>query len=196
MKILSRNSQAELFGVISDRSPFGVRDLAMLVLALHTGLRVAELAGLRVEHVCGAKPGGGRRVRQVLALPAELAKGGRPRDLPLNESARQAVLQILVFNHQRGFAVDPGAPLFPNRQHRAMSTRAVRRMLEKYCHLADLDQAVTPHTLRHSFASRLLECGGNTHQVQQLLGHVRLSSSQVYLHTNPESLTALVSRLN
>ena len=197
MRILNRDNQEQLLTAIPERSPFGARDKAMLTLATVTGLRVAELVGLQVTHVCGFKPGGqGRRVRELLELPAEIGKGGRGRTIPLNATARQAVLEILVFNRQRGFSVEPQAPLFPNRKHQAMSTRAVRRMLENHCRRADLDQAVTPHMLRHTCATRLIEKGGSTHHVQQLLGHVRLSSSQVYLHASVDQLADVMARLD
>jgi integrase/recombinase XerD len=122
----------------------------MIDFFLSTGLRVGELVGLQVGHVCGNKPqGSGRMVRHTLALPGELAKGGRERAIPLNAQARQAVAEILSFNHRRGFSVTPEAPLFPNRKHQAMSTRAVRRVLSAHSVQADLDQAVAPHDLRY-----------------------------------------------
>jgi len=181
MRTLSQPNQNQLLESISERSAFGARDQAMICLAVNTGLRVAELVGLVVVHVCGAKPTGqGRMVRHALDLPATLAKGGRARTIPLNAAARQAVLEILKFNYQRGFSVAPAAPLFPNREHRAMSTRAVRRMLENHCRRADLDQAVTPHDLRHTFGTRLVDRDVPTHTVQVLMGHVRLASTQRY----------------
>jgi hypothetical protein len=159
MKILNHHDENKLQDCISDRSAFGSRDKAMIDLFLSTGLRVAEMVGLRVEHVCGTKPGGGgRMVRHILALPAELAKGGRERVVPLCMQARQAVIEILSFNHRRGFSVAAGAPLFPNRKHQAMSTRAVRRALSGYCVQGDLDQAVTPHDLRHTWYQIVLSC--------------------------------------
>ena len=197
MRTLSQNSQAQLLTSIPERSAFGAREQAMIRFTTLTGLRVGELVGLVVGNVCGAKPDGtGRQVRHQLALPAAIAKGGRPRTIPLNAEARQAVLEILKFNHMRGFSVEPDAPLFPNREHRAMSTRAVRRMLEKHCQRADLDQAVSPHDLRHTYGSRLVERDVPTHTVQVLMGHVRLSSTQRYLHANAEQLAAAVARLS
>ena len=197
MRVLSFNDEAKLQDSISQRSAFGARDQEMITLFVATGLRVAEMTGLRVEQVCGAKPEGqGRMVRHTLALPAELAKGGRPRDIPLNLEARQAVARILSFNHQRGFSVAPGAPLFPNRKHQAMSTRAVRRMLSNHCQRAELDIPVSPHGLRHTYCSRLIDQGTPVHQVKRLAGHVRLSSTECYLHSTPEQLAASVARLS
>jgi site-specific recombinase XerD len=196
MRTLSQHNQQQLLESISERSAFGARDQAMIRFAVNTGLRVSELVGLVVAHVCGAKPNGqGRMVRHTLDLPGTVAKGGRARTIPLNPEARQAVLEILQFNYQRGFSVAPAAPLFPNREHRAMSTRAVRRMLENHCERADLDQAVRPHDLRHSFGSRLVERDVPTRTVQVLMGHVRVSSTQRYLHANADQLAAAVARL-
>jgi site-specific recombinase XerD len=169
----------------------------MIDFFLSTGLRVGELVGLRVEHVCGNKSqGSGRMVRHILALPAELAKGGRARSIPLSPQARQAVAEILSFNYRRGFSVAAGAPLFPNRKHQAMSPRAVRRALSGYCVQGDLDQAVTPHDLRHTFASRLIDHDVPTHTVQVVLGHVRLASTERYLHSSPARLAEAVGRIS
>lgn len=197
MNILIPQDQSKLQGCISPTSPFGSRDRAMIDFVLSTGLRVAELVGLRVKHVCGINPQGtGRMVRHGLALPAALAKGGRARLIPLNSQARQAVLDILIFNYRRGFSVAAEAPLFPNRKHQAMSTRAVRRALSGYCVKADLDQAVSPHDLRHTFATRLIDQDVPTHSVQVLLGHVRLATTQVYLHSSPARLAEAVERIS
>lgn len=75
------------------------------------------------------------------------------------------------------------------------STRAIRRMLEQHCQRADLDQAVSPHDLRHTFGSRVVEQGASLPVAQKLLGHVRLSSTQRYLHTSPAELSSAVSRI-
>ena len=197
MKILTHKDENKLQECISPRSAFGFRDRAMIDFFLSTGLRVGELVGLRVEHVCGNKvQGSGRMVRHALALPAELAKGGRARLIPLNSQARQAVADILSFNYRRGFAVAPEAPLFPNRKHQAMSARAVRRVLSGYCVQGDLDQAVTPHDLRHTFATRLIDHDVPSHSVQRLLGHVRLATTERYLHSSPERLAEAVGRIS
>lgn len=109
MRTLSQSSQHQLLESISQRSAFGARDQAMIRFTVNTGLRVAELVGLVVAHVCGAKPTGeGRMVRHTLNLPGMIAKGGRARTIPLNAEARQAVLEILKFNHMRGFSVERG----------------------------------------------------------------------------------------
>ncbi len=197
MKNLSHQDENKLQSAISTRSPFGFRERAMIDFFLSTGLRVAELVGLVVGHVCGNKPqGSGRMVRHTLALPAELAKGGRERSIPLNAQARQAVAEILSFNYRRGFSVAPEAPLFPNRKHQAMSPRAVRRVLSNHCVKADLDQAVSPHDLRHTFATRLIDRDVPTHSVQVLLGHGRLASTEVYLHSSPARLAEAVGRIS
>lgn len=196
MRILSYFAEYQLLKVIPPNSAFGARDAAMIRFDLETGLRVSELAGLQVRHVCGAKPEGqsGRRVRTQLHLPAWLAKGGRERIIPLGFEARQAVVEILRFNHARGFSTRPDAPLFPNREHRPMSPRAIQRMVEGYRQKAELDVKVTPHTFRHTMATRMIEEGSNTHLVKRALGHSRLSSTERYLHSSPEKLAEAMEK--
>ncbi len=196
MRILSQPQEDQLLGVVNPRSPFGYRDEAMIRFTLQTGLRVSELVGLTVFHVCCRQPQGPHRmVRHSLEL-GELAKGGRNRTVPLTAEARQAVAQILAFNKARGFSVAPEAPLFPNRKHQAMSARAAQRMLAGYRERAELDVKATPHTLRHTMASRMIDHDVPTHRVQIALGHRRLSSTQRYLHSSPEQLAAAMARIS
>lgn len=189
-RILNPEELQALFRAANPRSPFGDRDLAMLILALHTGLRVSELVGLDVSHVAGA-----RGVRHTLELPARLAKGERGRLLPLNRVAREAISDLLDFNQRRGFSVDPGAPLLVNRKHQRLSTRYVQRLMEDLRGRADLDVHATPHTLRHTFASQVARRHGNLRAVQALLGHRRLATVEIYTHVDREELAQAVASL-
>jgi len=189
-RILHPDEIRDLLQALAPRSPFGARDLAMLILALHTGLRVSELVGLDVSHVATA-----RGPRQALDLPAGLAKGGSGRIIPLNQVARDAVTDLLDFNRLRGFSVAPDAPLLVNRHHRRLSDRYVQRLMQTLRERADLDIHATPHTLRHTFASQIARRHGNLRAVQTLLGHRRLATVEIYTHVDREELAEAVASL-
>ncbi len=123
-----------------------------------------------------------------------VGKGGRQRQGPLNAAARQAVLDLVHFNRSRGFAVAGESPLLVTRCHRRLPTRSLRDHIQRYRERADLDVRCSPHTFRHTFASRLAGVAPLP-VVQVALGHARLSSTQVYTHTTPAQLVAGLERL-
>ncbi len=161
----------------------GLRDRAVLELLYGCGLRVSELSGLDVEDV---DPEGGR-VRV-------LGKGRKERMVPMGEPAREAVKRYL---REARPAMSPGASvagrsagtsdgrtLFFNRRGKRMTPRDVRAMLDGYVRLTLGARNVSPHTLRHSFATHLLEGGADIRVVQELLGHSNLSTTQRYTHVS------------
>ena len=123
-----------MMATLDPRDPFGLRDRLMLGLARQTGLRVAELTGLDVNDVAleGCP-------RETLVVRAAIAKGGRSRIVPLNQTAREAVVGILRFNEARGFSVAPEAPLLVNRYHRRLSVRCVQLLVQALREKAGLD---------------------------------------------------------
>jgi site-specific recombinase XerD len=190
MPICIHTELDQLLGVIPPRSPFGARDRAMILFDLHTGLRVSELCGLIVHHVAFQL-----QPRRRLDFPAALGKGGRSRVIPLNSVARQAVVDLLEFNRVRGFQVAPAAPLLYNRDHQPLTPRAVRAIMQKYREAAGLDVKASPHSLRHTFASRIVAATGNAHYAKELLGHRRLNTVEHYLHSQPHQLDQAVELL-
>lgn len=187
MRMLLPSQEQQLLSVIRPGEPFGLRDKALIVFALHTGLRSQELCGLNVGDVM-TWDGFPRQWLEVRG------KGGRQRQVPLNSVARQAVVDLVQFNRSRGFAVAGESPLLVTRRHSRLPTRSLRDIMQKYRERADLDTRCSPHSLRHSFASRLASQAGLP-VVQATLGHVRLSSTQVYTHTTPAQLAEGVERL-
>lgn len=162
----------------------GLRDRAILEVMYSAGLRVGELVGINDGDV--DLPQGLVRVR---------GKGRRERFAPLGTFAVKAI--------QRWTKVRPshpkepvGAlrPLFTNRFGRRLTTRSVARMLEKYLKLTGLDLRTTPHTLRHSFATHLLDRGADIRSVQELLGHKSLVTTQIYTHVSTAGLRAVYDR--
>jgi site-specific recombinase XerD len=190
MRILNELQSYRLMGAINLRSPFGPRDLCLLKLALNTGLRVSELSLLDVEHVSRAGV-----AREILDLPPAITKFHRSRQIPLNAAARRVISELLAFNQARGFSVAPDAPLFQNRKHRRFSVRSIQLLVEHYRELAELDIKVTPHSLRHKFATDVLRAKGNVRVAQKLLGHRDIRTTELYLHPDFEDLAEAVAFL-
>ncbi len=183
MKVLQEIQVFQLLGAISLQSPFGERDHAMIRLALQSGLRVGELAGLLVQHVA---VGGGPR--EALDLPAGLCKGRSSRVVPLSPGARRAVAELLAFYRKRGLSVEPGAPLLQNRFGRPLGVRAVQRLVVGYRQKAQLDVRVTPHVLRHTFATGFLKQSKDIVALQAAMGWRRLDTALIYVHPSEAEL--------
>ena len=163
-----------LLAAPGDADVLGRRDRAMLETLYSTGLRVSELVGLNNED---------------LDLAAEAlhvrGKGKKERIVPLGSHALLAINRYIEMLRQepRFATVDLSKkPLFVNKHGTRLSSRSVRRKLDKYLILVGLDPTISPHTLRHTFATHLLENGADLRSVQELLGHQSLSTTQVYTH--------------
>jgi site-specific recombinase XerD len=149
------------------------RDVALLEFAYGGGLRVSELVGIHLEDVDRAT--GTVRVR---------GKGGKTRLCPVGEPALDALTRYLEEVRHSG-----AGPLFLNKTRRGgLTVAAVAQLLKKYLAVAGLDSKITPHKLRHSFATHLLDRGADLRSVQELLGHASLSTTQVYTHVTLERL--------
>ena len=156
----------------------GSRDRAMLETLYSTGLRVSELVALNVSDVDLAS--------SVIRVRG---KGKKQRVIPLGPGAVQAILHFLDLrrNDARSSTFDAEA-LFINKHGQRLSTRSVRRKLDKYLLEAGLDLSVSPHTLRHSFATHMLRQGADLRSVQEMLGHQSLSTTQIYTHLSGETV--------
>jgi integrase/recombinase XerC len=156
----------------------GARDRAMLETLYSTGLRVSELVALNVTDVDLAS--------SVIRVRG---KGKKQRMIPLGPGAVQSILHFLDLrrNDSRCASFDTEA-LFINKHGKRLSTRSVRRKLDKYLLEAGLDLSVSPHTLRHSFATHMLQRGADLRSVQEMLGHQSLSTTQIYTHLSGESV--------
>ena len=153
-----------------------VRDRAALELLYSAGLRNAELVGLAVGDV-DLKEG----------LARVLGKGRRERLAVVGSHAVRAVQDYLPVRAAKAKAKAKDR-LFLNHLGTALTSRSLCRMLERYLVRADLPSGTTPHSLRHTFATHLLEGGASIREVQDLLGHKHLSSTQIYTHLSPEHL--------
>lgn len=151
----------------------GLRDKAILETLYSTGIRVSELVGLNIEDIDFI--GGTVRV---------FGKGKKERLLPIGDSALRSIRDYLVMINS---SKEKG-PLFLNKLKGRLTTRSVRRIIEKYIRKTALKERISPHTLRHSFATHLLDRGADLRSVQELLGHVNLSTTQIYTHITTERL--------
>jgi len=162
---------------LADRDPdhaFAVwRDKAMLEVLYSAGLRIHELVGLNDDDV------------DLLGEVARIrGKGKKERLAPLGGPAIEALQRYLELRRRTA-----RGPLFVNQENGGrLTARSVQRILKKYLMAANLDPSLTPHKLRHSFATHMLDAGADLRSVQELLGHANLSTTQIYTHVTPERL--------
>ncbi len=168
-KCLELEQVQTLLDAPGDADILAIRDKAILEVLYSSGIRVSELVDLQLDDLDLQE--GVLRIR---------GKGRKDRLTPIGS---QAILALQVYFEVR--AMDPkmnGHKVFLNKHGRSLSTRSVRRKLDKYLAMAGLDPGISPHTLRHSFATHLLNNGADLRSVQELLGHQSLSTTQVYTH--------------
>ena len=171
----------KLLATPDDNTLLGARDRAMLEVLFSTGVRVSELVDLNFADVDFT--GGTVRVR---------GKGKKQRTTPVGPTAITAIQKYLELRRAdaRSARFDQEA-LFVNKHGQRLSTRSVRRKLDKYLAVCGLDPSISPHTLRHSFATHMLNNGADLRSVQELLGHQSLSTTQVYTHLTTPRLKAV-----
>ena len=159
--------------VKSDKAPKWMpqRDAAILELFYSSGLRLSELASLEV-----------RDVDTFTESVRVLGKGRKERIVPVGSLALEAIQK-----YRQAAGVHAG-PLFINKSRRRLSTRSVWLSLKRYLAFAEIPQNISPHKLRHSFATHLLDAGADLRSVQALLGHASLSTTQIYTHVSVERL--------
>ena len=175
---LSTEQIVKLLEAPPANEPMGLRDRAILETLYSAGLRVAELAGLNVKDW--------DRDADVLRV---LGKGRKERVAPVGRYAARALERWLEVREPDTRAKpDQQQAMFLNKHGRRLTTRSVGRMLEKHLLTAGLEQITTPHTLRHTFATHLLDGGADLRSVQELLGHKSLTTTQIYTHVSTRRL--------
>ena len=154
----------------------GARDRAILETLYSTGMRVSELVALNVEDI-----------NLATSIVRVHGKGKKERVIPIGPGAVRAIIHYLDLRRSAALG-DRGSAdaLFINKHGQRLSTRSVRRKLDKYLLEAGLDLSVSPHTLRHSFATHMLQRGADLRSVQEMLGHQSLSTTQIYTHLTVE----------
>jgi integrase/recombinase XerC len=176
--VLSLTQIDELLGMpfqseLNKKSPpwLPARDAAILELFYSCGLRISELLALDVKHVDFI----GETVKVM-------GKGAKERIVPVGGPALNAIQRY------RQQAVVTSGPLFLSSRHRRITQQAVDQLLKKYLKQSSIPFAISPHKLRHSFATHLLDAGADLRSVQALLGHASLSTTQIYTHVTKERL--------
>ena len=179
-KFLDPEQVNTLLRTPDDNTLLGARDRAMLEVMYSTGIRVSELVDLNASDVDSL--GQAVRVR---------GKGRRERIAPIGPTALAAINKYMGLRKSdpRSANFNQDA-LFVNKHGQRLSTRSVRRKLDKYLAQAGLDPSISPHTLRHTFATHMLENGADLRSVQELLGHQSISTTQVYTHVTAQRLKA------
>lgn len=178
-KFLNEDATQDLLAAPDAQTPGGLRDRAILEVLYASGMRAGELVALDLEDVIfdGETGEGTARIRR--------GKGDKERIALLNQASVRALSvyfdarpQLLV---QTGKTVAPNA-VFLNKWGGRLSDRGIRRLFDKYCESVAATHKITPHSLRHTFATHLLDHGADLRVVQELLGHADLSTTQVYTH--------------
>ena len=171
---LSTEQIATLLEAPPANEPMGLRDRAILETMYSAGLRVAELVGLNIQDW--------DRDANVLRV---LGKGRKERIAPVGSYAAKALLAWMeVRNPSEKADAAAASAMFLNRFGKRLTTRSIGRMLEKYLKQTGLNRLTSPHTLRHSFATHLLDGGADLRSVQELLGHKSLTTTQIYTHVS------------
>lgn len=179
---LSVGETEKLLATPEGSSPIGLRNRAILELLYSTGLRVAELASLNTGDLTSLPEGEGGTLRVQ-------GKGRKERLVVCGTTARKAVAEYLAV--RQGFGPRDEEPaLFLNTRGGRLTVRSIERMVEATALAAGLPGDITPHTLRHSFATHLLANGADLRLIQELLGHSSLSTTQKYTHLELEQLVA------
>jgi len=182
--VLSADEVTRLLNAPFGTGPRALRDCAILEMLYSTGMRVAELVSLDVRDVDFAA-----KVVRVLG------KRRKERVCPVGSCALKALIEYLSVRGIDKIAAPTSVePLFLNRLGGRLSDRSVGRLLARRLIDADLSPKTTPHTLRHAFATHLLDRGADLRSVQELLGHSSLSTTQIYTHLSAERLRQVYER--
>ncbi len=182
-KSLSEHEVEALLDAPDLEDPEGMRDRAMLEVLYATGLRVSELVDLRPEQVSLSQ--GVIRV---------VGKGGKERLVPMGDEAQSWLVRFLSGPREMLLGARVCPHLFPTRRGSGMTRQAFWYRIKKHSAQAGIAHPVSPHTLRHAFATHLLNHGADLRVVQLLLGHSDLSTTQIYTHVARERLKTLHSR--
>ncbi|MBE0438869.1 MAG: site-specific tyrosine recombinase XerD [Gammaproteobacteria bacterium] len=162
------------------KQALGLRDRTMLEVLYATGLRVSELVTLKVEHL---------NVRQGLIRC--IGKGNKERLVPIGEIALQWLDDYLIDARPALLKAMVTDDLFPTNRGKAMTRQAFWYLIKRYAKQADINKELSPHTLRHAFATHLLNHGADLRVVQLLLGHADLSTTQIYTHVAKQRLKTM-----
>ena len=183
--VLSVEEISQLLEAPDTGKPLGQRDSAMLELLYAAGLRVSELIHLKVQDV-----------NLEAGFVRVLGKGSKERVVPIGSIAKDKVASYLEKSRKILLKNQVSPYLFVARASQPITRQGFWKLLRRYAVLAHLNKKVTPHSLRHSFASHLLEGGADLRAVQVMLGHVDIATTQIYTHVARQQLKELHERFH
>jgi len=178
--LLTPREVERLLAAPDGEAPVAVRDRAVLELFYATGMRVSELCGLKLDDV--HVDDGYLRC---------LGKGSKTRVVPFGSASREALERYLLTVRPRLEKKGPSRFVFLTVRGEAFSRQRLWQIVRAYTRRAGIDKPVSPHTLRHSFASHLLANGAPLRVIQEMLGHADIATTQVYTHVDPQRLKAV-----
>lgn len=163
-----------------------VRDYAIILMFLHTGLRVSELATAKISGIIRSDQGNFFRI---------IGKGNKEREIPLTDTCYRAIQAYLnIRPHNKVHPRDRDI-LFISRLNKRLSSRALENLVKKYVEFAGLPDNITPHKLRHSFATVLRDSGAKLEELQDLLGHDNITTTRIYTHVNRGHMQEVVKKI-
>lgn len=186
---LYRDDARNLVEAPDQATPAGQRDRAILETLYAAGIRVSELVGLSTGDV-----------DLGIGYVRVMGKGARERIVPIGSYAVKTIRFYQEDGRKRLIekggkqAPEQEAALFVNKYGQRLSTRSIRNIINKYVEAVSIRQKVSPHTIRHSFATHLLDAGADLRSVQELLGHVKMSTTQIYTHVTKEHLKSVYEK--
>jgi len=176
-KILTISEVEELLKQPNVSTPNGIRDKAMLELLYATGIRVSELISLNISDV-----------NLDMGYVKCFGKGSKERIVPLGSIAAKCVQEYLNKGRPKLVRTYDEPALFVNHHGNRLTRQGFWKIIKKYAQEANINKPITPHTLRHSFATHLLENGADLRSVQEMLGHADISTTQIYTHITKSHL--------
>jgi len=179
---LSETEVARLLQAPDVSTALGLRDRAMLELLYASGLRISELVGLRTSSV---------NLRQ--GVVRVLGKGGKERLVPMGQEAMKWLVGFVDRGRPELLGERPSDVLFPSQRAREMTRQTFWHAVKRHAATAGINRSISPHTLRHAFATHLLNHGADLRAVQMMLGHADLSTTQIYTHVAQARLKDLHS---
>lgn len=165
------------------KNNLGMRDIAMLEILYATGLRVSELISLKINDI---------NIERGYIIT--FGKGSKERVIPLGRSAQKKIERYLEESRHALVKGRGGDELFVNRFGEKMTRQGFWKIIKRYALLSGIKKDISPHTLRHSFATHLLERGADLRSVQQMLGHADISTTQIYTHVVRERLKEIYDK--
>jgi integrase/recombinase XerD len=184
-EVLSYDEITGMINGIDQSEPQGTRNVAIIETLYACGLRVSELTGLRISHIY-----------PDLQMIRVIGKNNKERLIPIGESALHQIQLYLEGDRNRMMNIDPQSAdiLFLNRRGKKLSRVMIFNIIKKAAADAGITKTISPHSLRHSFATHLVEGGADLRAVQEMLGHASITTTEIYTHLNADYLRDTMER--